>query len=385
MARPIFFLLLFCCLLICSCNGTPEVIFDTSFKGARLSDIRKNSENNYSAKVQPEFEPVNHSPWYAFGIQSEEPTTIALTLDYGKYQHRYVPKISRDLLHWESLDTASIHIDTINHTATLQLDVTTIKQYVSAQEIVDTDATYKWVRERTEGGQAIKLGIAGKTALGNNNYVMVSEKEGNINSLVLVARQHPPEIPGGTFAFQSFFDTLFGSTELATSFREQYNIYTFPLLNPDGVDMGNWRHNAKGVDLNRDWTKFSQPETKMVRDFLESKVKEGKKVRFAVDFHTSYSGPYVLVLDSINESRTAQIIPTWINKIETNSTFSVEARRRSQTLPYCYNYFFNSHGAEAVTYEEGDEINRDSIRARARVYAIELMRTLMEKNQENDW
>ena len=28
-------------------------------------------------------------------------------------------------------------------------------------------------------------------------------------AIVLVARQHPPEIPGGTFAFNSFYETFF--------------------------------------------------------------------------------------------------------------------------------------------------------------------------------
>ena len=68
---------------------------------------------------------------------------------------------------------------------------------------------------------------------------------------------------------------------------------------------------------------------------------KGKKIQFAIDFHTSYSGPYLLVLDSINTAKSKKIIPDWIQKIEMNSNFKVEARRRSQKLPYCYNYFIN--------------------------------------------
>jgi hypothetical protein len=33
--------------------------------------------------------------------------------------------------------------------------------------------------------------------------------------------------------------------------------------NPDGVDKGHWRLNDGGVDLNRDWGPFTQPETGM--------------------------------------------------------------------------------------------------------------------------
>ena len=49
-------------------------------------------------------------------------------------------------------------------------------------------------------------------------------------------------------------------------------------------------------------------------------------------------------------------------------------------LPYGYNYFFNQFGSEAVTYEEGDEVNRGIICERAKVYAHHLMQVLLENN-----
>jgi murein tripeptide amidase MpaA len=157
----------------------------------------------------------------------------------------------------------------------------------------------------------------------------------------------------------------------------EFNIYTFPFINPDGVDMGNWRHNANGVDLNRDWVDFTQPETQMVDNYLTHKISKGKKILFAIDFHTSYSGPYLLILDSINEIKTNKIISNWIHHIENNSQFKVDARRRSQDLPYCYNYFFKKFNSEAVTYEEGDEVDRNVIKKIAQVYAKEFMATLI--------
>jgi len=153
-------------------------------------------------------------------------------------------------------------------------------------------------------------------------------------------------------------------------------MYTFPLLNPDGVDMGNWRHNANGVDLNRDWVDFSQPETQTARDFILNKVKEGKTINYAIDFHTSHSGPYMLVLDSINLKKVKGLTSRWIKGIEDNSKFKVEARKRSQVLPYCYNWFYNAFNTEAVTYEDGDEEDREIIKKRAKIYAQHFMKTM---------
>ena len=174
------------------------------------------------------------------------------------------------------------------------------------------------------------------------------------------------------------------NSKTANTFRKNFNIYTFPLLNPDGADLGNWRHNANGVDINRDWIDFTQPETKMVKNYLDEKTSKGAKIKFALDFHTSYSGPYLLVLDSINAAKSKKIIPDWIQNIENNSNFNVEARRRSQELPYCYNYFINTFDCEAVTYEDGDEIDRDIIKERAKIYAQNLMKTMLQKIETNE-
>ncbi len=370
-------------LLVLNCKKEPkeQVLFDNDFLGARLDSVVDKKNNNYIAYINPAFEPVNKSPWFAFGVTSEYEKEIEVTLDYGKYKHRYVPKLSSDKISWKPIDTSKIEIDTVLGTATLKLSVSPQKLYVAAQELEPSKKTYQWLDNLLKVHPFLKKEVAGKTVKQNDNYVLNSNVALK-KSIVLIARQHPPEIPGGTIGFKAFYEELLSDSKIANSFRKLYNIIVFPLLNPDGADMGNWRHNANGTDLNRDWIDFTQPETQMVKLYIENKIKEGGKVEFALDFHTSHSGPYMLVLDSINELRTKGIIPNWIKNIETNSKFKVEARRRSQELPYCYNYFFNQVGCEAVTYEDGDEINRDIIKERAKIYANELMKTLLNKEVE---
>jgi hypothetical protein len=355
------------------------LIVDASFAGGRLNKFEKQKDDLYNAYIFPENEPVNESPWYSFSISSKQEKIIQVALNYGAYKHRYIPKISTDKVKWTPLDTSKIAVDSVSGIATLQLKVSPQKIYVSAQEIESSEDTYLWMDKLLERHSQLKKVIAGTTGLNKDNYCLEFENKNVKNSIVLIARQHPPEITGGSIGFKAFFETLLSDSDIAKAFRDQFNIYAFPLFNPDGADMGNWRHNANGVDLNRDWVDFKQPETKMAKMFFENKIKEGHEIKFAVDFHASYSGPYLLVLDSINEMKTKRIIPTWLTNIERNSEFRIESRRRSQELPYCYNYFYNQLGSEAVTYEEGDEIDRNIIRKRAQVYATQLMKTLIEK------
>ena len=78
------------------------------------------------------------------------------------------------------------------------------------------------------------------------------------------------------------------------------------------------------------------------------------------------------------------MIPAWIKNIESNSSFKVTPKRRSQKLPYCYNYFYNELGSESVTYEDGDEVDRELIKRKAVVYATELMKTLLLKYNDDE-
>jgi hypothetical protein len=70
--------------------------------------------------------------------------------------------------------------------------------------------------------------------------------------------------------------------------------FLVPIVNPDGYER-NDRYNANRFDLNRDWTspvdeseRFSQPETRSMRDFLH----RHRSVRVHVDLHSA--GLYIL-------------------------------------------------------------------------------------------
>lgn len=377
--RISFLVILLTSIVLYTCSSSKgNVVFDSSFKGARLDSVSDLGNDRYIAHISPSFEPVNKSPWFAFGISSTKEKQIEVVLNYGVYKHRYTPKLSNDKKTWKKIEKENIEVDTVNGTALLKLSVTPNQLFVSAQEIESSVDTYLWIDSLLLSHPKINKIIAGKTALNKNLYSLEIKNTNINNAIVLIARQHPPEVPGGTIGFKAFFETIMANTKIANDFRKKFNIYTFPLLNPDGADLGNWRHNANGADLNRDWVDFKQPETKTVKDYFENKVKKGQNLRFMIDFHTSYSGPYFLILDSINELKTQKITAEWITNIERDSNFKLEARRRSQELPYCYNYFFNTFGCEGITYEDGDEIDRKIIKERAKVFAKELMKTLLK-------
>lgn len=356
---------------------------DNEFDGARLNDFRKLDDSTYQAFIFPENTPVNNSPWFSFRIWSE--TTIKITVEIAyadEYKHRYVPKLSEDGINWKASEEHSYEMDSISGKLKLDLLVKPEKLWVSAQENLNVQYINTWVNELAQSS-FIDTAEIGKSVLGQPlRMLKINQHEETIkHSIVLLGRQHPPEVPGGTISLISFVQTLLSDSELAKAFREKFEILVFPLLNPDGVQHGYWRHNANGKDLNRDWVSFSQPETRSVRDWLTNPENLGseKEYCFGIDFHTSYSGPYLLTLDTVPHTVKPEITEDWINRIEGRTKDSMDVRPRAQSLPYCYNWLINALGMEAVTYEEGDEIDREIVKQRAATYANVLMEILLEK------
>lgn len=207
---------------------------------------------------------------------------------------------------------------------------------------------------------------------------------GNLDSrrmILVISRQHPPEVTG-YFAMQAFVETIANGTELSRAFRENWGIYVVPLMNPDGVDKGHWRHNQGGIDLNRDWSDFNQPETQLVRDFLNRREAEtGGKFYFGIDFHSTWNDIYY-PMSSIYEGNAPRLVTRWLENIRSaipNYEPRVQPSARLLPTRVSRNHFFDKHGMEAIVFEIGDNTPRDFIRKKGEVGAVELMKLLNDQ------
>ena len=71
-------------------------------------------------------------------------------------------------------------------------------------------------------------------------------------AIIIMARQHPGQTVGSYIADQMVEQLLKSSAE--TDFLIwRYDIYVIPMVNIDGVFVGNYRSNFVGYDLNRCW------------------------------------------------------------------------------------------------------------------------------------
>lgn len=358
-----------------------SILVDNQFDGARLNGFKQLNDSTYQVLITPENVPINNSPWFSFRIWSEETPKIRLEIAYAEgHKHRYIPKLSTDGTTWAPMEQDQYQVDTLTGKLMLELSLSPQKLWVSAQENLNSAYIHAWMDFLSQSATISKEEV-GKSVLGQPISLLKVKNGSPKYSIIVIGRQHPPEVPGGTISLVSFVQTVLSDSELASRFREKFEMLVFPLLNPDGVDHGNWRHNANGKDLNRDWQAFSQPETKAVKDWLTNaeNISKGGQYCFGIDFHTSFSGPYLLTLDTIPHKVQAELTGKWIDQIEAETKQKLDIRPRAQSLPYCYNWMINELGIEAVTYEEGDEIDRAIIQQRAKDYANVLMKVLLEK------
>ncbi len=353
------------------------VYADNQFDGARLNDFSQLNDSTFAVKITPENYPINPSPWYAFRIWSDTTRKINLLLDYEKANHRYWPKVSKDGNLWERLDIAHIYpFDNQNMVLELWLSPDTL--WVAGQEVINSQKIKNWCQNIALHPE-VDFSIIGQSKLGRDMYFLDlgSEPKKGKDVIAILSRQHPPEVTG-YLAMEAFVETLLSDTKMARDFRKKYRIMIFPLMNPDGVDLGHWRHNAGGIDMNRDWAFYKQPETRLVADFIVREVKSNKSnLVLGLDFHSTQKDLYY-TFDSTFTTTMYGFHDYWIGNLGASlEGYTPDHQPGKFNQPISKGWFLKQFDAESITYEVGDETARDFIRIKAETAAVEMMKLLI--------
>ncbi|WP_100259800.1 M14 family metallopeptidase [Qipengyuania seohaensis] len=360
------------------------VAIDTAFDAGALASCSIGDEGRIAITLSPEdAPPINCSPWYAFRLHSNAPRVVAVDLTYTACGHRYEPKVSYDGEDWTYLDPASVEVLEVDGTKMARLSIRTDGRplFVAAQEIV-APATYDaWLDGLEEVG-AVERERLGSSAEGRAIEIVRIGNPAAREQVVLVGRQHPPEVTGALAMFP-FIETLLEDTDLARRFRQRFRVSAVPLLNPDGVVKGHWRHNTGSVDLNRDWGPFTQPETRLMRDLLADIANApARDLRLLLDFHSTGRDVFYTIPDEL-ETDPPLFTRNWLARYQDrmNGYEVYRDARHEVGRPISKAYAFDTYGVPAVTFELGDETDRTLIRRIGREAAIAMMEELLATEQ----
>jgi len=108
----------------------------------------------------------------------------------------------------------------------------------------------------------------------------------NKNVIYSISRQHAAETTG-SHMLEGLIEFLISDDEYAAGFRDNYVWYFMPMVNPDGVHVGNSRATWLGNDANRDWhpSNTDTVEVDTVRSHLES-TDTAYGVDMFIDWHS---------------------------------------------------------------------------------------------------
>ena len=354
-------------------------LIDRQFEGGNFHACSVADTTRAEILIRPEDDPpINRSPWYAFRVSSKSTETITVRLDFEHGYARYWPKLSTDGKSWTPAPPESVRRLDDDVAMEISLPPAEGPVWVSGQELITNPYYDEWVTELRDN-DAVDLRVMGRSVMGRPIFVAESAPRPEV--VYLIGRQHPPEV-SGALAMRAFIRSVLGDSPLARQFRDRYTVVVIPLLNPDGIALGHWRHNVNGVDLNRDWGPFTQPETRGAADIVAAYDAAGARPALMLDFHSTRNSLFYTQLAEESSWRI-DFATEWFRRFRERRPdfeFKHDPRPRSGQ-DNTKNFFFDRYRIPAFTYEIGDEEDRAAIEDTTPVFAEEMMRLLLENSE----
>ena len=350
-----------------------SVLLDAHFDGGQLGQCVISREGEFELTLFPEDEPpINKSPWFAYRISGRPGDRVSVRMQFHNGYARYWPKISVDGTNWAPVAEDQI-VKSDDGQMELSLQLQQARVWIAGQEILAQTFYGQWI-DWLEDTPGVNTRLVGQSVQGRP--IILAETADHPEFVLMMGRQHPPEVTGA-IAMQFFIETVLGESDLARKFRQRFKLGIVPLVNPDGVAAGHWRHNVNGVDLNRDWGPFTQPESSSVIQWVQQQESSGRKLRLMIDFHSTFEDLFYTQPVSTDPPDFASIWLAASAERMPDFQFKHQANPVSEQ-PNSKNYFHKSRGIPTVTYESGDETDKTSLEKSAVIFAEEMMRALLE-------
>lgn len=342
-------------------TGSARISFD--FEAASFSRCTINGEREFSVLVSPEhLPPINPSPWYAFRYQADGGAELTVHVRYLSGKHRYQPVWS------DGSTTRQLQAVTNADGLSATIILPPGRAIVSAREIIDAAHYRKALRRWARGRDAARFVIGRSHDRRKIEAVRLGQADAP-GLVLLLGRQHPPEVTGA-LAMEAFVDRIAEMMASDPQLGRRYQFIIVPLLNPDGVARGNWRANLGGKDLNRDWGDFSQPETRALKAWLDA-LPGGVRPKLMLDFHSTYRNLFYVQGDEASASQQ-QFLEAWLGGKEAqfpDYPFAIEPRNANPGSGTAKNWFHETFGIPAYTYEVADDASREGTRQAAEALA----------------
>ncbi|XP_011298890.1 cytosolic carboxypeptidase 2 [Fopius arisanus] len=263
-------------------NATSDLKFESRFESGNLGKAIKITDTYYQLHLRKDLYTQRHMQWFYFRISNTKSKTMyrLSIVNFCKEDSLYNEGL-RPLLY--STKDASLHAvgwrrcgDNITyykndssdeekekHTLTFNITFphdqdTVYLAHCYPYTYTDLQEYLTRISSDPVKSRFTKLRLLCRTLAGNSvHYLTITAPNYNDEGrkkkgIVITARVHPGETPS-SWMMKGIIDFLTGESNQARELRERFIFKLVPMLNPDGVIVGNNRCSLSGKDLNRQY------------------------------------------------------------------------------------------------------------------------------------
>lgn len=282
--------------LILAVGLSPQaaITFDSSIECGNGTSFTRVGANEYSFEIEPDTG-GGAGQWFHFRVDGAQGQTLTFrlrdtdqTYDPRHWDHGRPMASADGGVTWRRVSGPTSHAEgvfTFTHAvasaeellALITPHTHTRLQARLAEWETHPDCTRRVIGTSVQGRAIELLAITDPT----------SEPDGGKRGLWIIARQHSGE-PNASWMCEGFIDSLLSKDSHARLIRRGAVTMVVPMVNPDGVVLGNLRANALGTDLNRAWLDPDPsvaPEVHAVSRAIDEWVEAGGSYDFFADLH----------------------------------------------------------------------------------------------------
>ncbi|KAG2379463.1 hypothetical protein C9374_006580 [Naegleria lovaniensis] len=298
-----------------------NLLFDASFECGNLERIVRVDENEYDLYIRGDTNAPNKKMWFYFKVsnvyrnQKVLFTITNLSKNKSLYRQGMTPLVSSTSRpKWQRIPEKQVYY--YRKPPKYERMATTGTHFLSWVFVFDNDEdeyffAYSYPYSYTDlqkflsfieyqGFNYFQREVLCRTVQNRRCDILTITSPENLISdpsrrkrvVMVTARIHPGETPA-SYVCHGFISFIVSNHPIAQLLRDHLIFKIVPMLNPDGVAIGNYRTCSMGWDLNRHWLnpqEWSQPTIFHLRKYLlKLKNDPQYQIDFFMDLH-SHSG-----------------------------------------------------------------------------------------------
>lgn len=301
-----------------------HLVFDASFEGGNLGKVDYVSEFEYDLYIRPDLANPRYRVWFNFTIENvrSEQRVVITIVNISKiiylFHEGFTPVVrSTSRPKWYKIPEKHVYYyrcpyhrnnyvlsfafafdkeeDVYQFAFSYPYTYSRLQKYLEYLEKINMPfLTREEIGKSVQGRRLDMITIHDNKLLEEGKWSVKKKRK----IVIITARVHPGETPS-SFVCQGLIDFLLSDHPVAQCLRERVTFKIIPMLNPDGVFVGNYRTSLLGTDLNRCWHETSPlahptlHATKKLVDRLMMKKDDEVDMYLDLHAHTSLLGTFV--------------------------------------------------------------------------------------------